>query len=47
MIFYQGAVNSLLIRGHVCYLKEINANNEIVIDTIPPCGKKITYFFQG
>jgi hypothetical protein len=47
MIFYQSVDNSLLIRGHVCYPKEINVNNEIVIDTIPPCGEKIAYFFQG
>ena len=43
-MFYQGVDNSLLIRGHVCYPKEIIANNDNIIDTIPPCGEKITFF---
>ena len=46
ILFYQGVDNSLLIRGHVSYPKEINANNDNVIDTIPQCGKKLHTFFR-
>ena len=43
IMFYQGVDNALQIEGHVCYPKEINANNEVVIDTTPPCGKKLLF----